>query len=60
MESRITPLLRDWFPKHFLGTHTFVGVEYPPSLHNEELEDIREMQELALARNSSNSQARGG
>lgn len=39
---------------------TFVGGKYPPSLHNEELEDIREMQELALARNSSNSQARGG
>jgi hypothetical protein len=38
---------------------TFVGGKYPPSLHNEELEDIREMQELALARNSSNSQARG-
>ena len=39
---------------------TFVGGKYPPSLHNEDLEDIREMQELALARKSSNSQARGG
>ena len=39
---------------------TFVGGKYPPSLHNEDLEDIREMQELALARKSSISQARGG
>ena len=38
---------------------TFVGGKYPPSLHNEDLEDIREMQELTLARKSSNSQARG-
>lgn len=39
---------------------TFVGGKYPPSLHIEDHEDIREMQELALARKSSNSQARGG
>jgi hypothetical protein len=44
----------DWNPL------TFVGGEYPPSVRNEDLEDIREMQELALARKSSNSQARGG
>ena len=34
--------------------------EYPPSIHKEDLEDIREMQELAFARNTSNSKARAG
>ncbi|MDQ6667723.1 MAG: hypothetical protein M3Y53_05795 [Thermoproteota archaeon] len=38
----------------------FVRGECPPSLHTEDLEDIREMQELAFARNTSNTEARGG
>jgi hypothetical protein len=42
---------------------TFAGVEYLPSPHMKDLDDIqeiREMQELALDRKSSKSQARGG
>ena len=55
------PVIAGLVSKAFPGNPlTFVGGKYPPSLHNEDLEDIREMQELALARKSSNSQARGG
>lgn len=34
--------------------------DHPPSIHAEDLEDILEMQELAFARNPSNTQATGG
>ncbi|MFZ0895132.1 MAG: hypothetical protein WAZ77_11575 [Candidatus Nitrosopolaris sp.] len=44
------------FPWNF----AFVRGECSPSLHEEDLEDIREMQELAFARNTSNTQATGG
>jgi hypothetical protein len=44
----------------FPGNFTFVRGEYPPSLHKEDLEDIREMQEAAFARNTSNTKARAG
>ncbi len=53
------PVIAGLVPKAFpWNPPTFVGGKYPPSLHKEDLEDLREMQELILARNSS--QARGG
>jgi hypothetical protein len=39
---------------------TFVRREDSPSFPKEDLEDIREMQERAFARNTSNTQATGG
>jgi hypothetical protein len=42
---RFIPKLFPWNPAAFLQG------EHPPSIHPEDLEDIREMQELAFARN---------
>jgi hypothetical protein len=44
------------FPWNF----AFVRGEHTPSVHTEDLDDIREMQEAAFARNTSKTKARAG
>jgi len=44
----------------FRWNFPFVLGEHQPSVHTEDLDDIREMQELAFARNTSKSKAKAG